>query len=54
MAVIAENTGVYHPAVTRGRDLGARPGRERQALFRASEGVRSPKFANPDAINRKR
>src|SRR5712692_4011602 len=47
LAIIAEEPGINHPSITRSRDLGARPGGNRQALFGASEAVGGPKF--PDS-----
>src|SRR5258708_21767013 len=54
LAVIAEHPRINHPAVARGGDLRARTGRDRKALFGASEPVRSAKFLDSHAIDRER
>ena len=54
LAVIAEGTGINHPAVTRRDDLGRGPGGNGKALFGAAEAVGSPEFLDPGAVNRKR
>src|SRR5437899_9637605 len=54
LSVAAKRSGVNNPAITRGCDLGAGPGRQRNAFFRAASAVGTAKFANLDAINRQR
>src|SRR6195952_3542958 len=53
LTVTAEGSGVNNPAVTRGCDLCASPGCQRNAFFYAADAVGTAKIANPDAIYRK-
>src|SRR6266700_2458230 len=52
LSVAAEGPGVNYPAVTRGCDLGAGPGRQRNACFDTARAVGTAKIANLAAINR--
>src|SRR4029077_10006203 len=52
LSVASEWTSVNNPAVTRGCDLGCRPGCQRNALFYAANAVGTAKFPDFDAINR--
>src|SRR5436190_12758428 len=52
LSVAAEGPGVNNPAVTRGCDLGAGPGCQRNAFFCAASAVGTAKIANLGAINR--
>ena len=52
LAIIAEGSGIHHPAITRSRDLAARPGGDREALFGASDAVRGAKFLDSHPIGR--
>ena len=54
LAVIAEGSGINHPAVTRRRDLGGGPGGDGNALFGAAQAVGSPEFPDPGAVDRQR
>src|SRR3954467_13671532 len=52
LSVAAEGTCVNNPAVTRGCDLGAGPGGQRNAFFDATRAVGTAKIANLAAIDR--
>ena len=54
LAIIAERTRINHPSIARGRDLAARTGGYRYALFRAPEAVRGAKFLDSRAVGRQR
>ena len=52
LSVAAERTGVNNPAVTRGCDLRAGPGCQRNAFFYATCAVGTAEIANLGAVNR--
>src|SRR5712691_4877599 len=54
LSVAAKRSGVNNPAITRCCDLGADPGRQRNAFFHPTCAVGTAKFANLGAINRQR
>src|SRR6195952_4251191 len=54
LSVAPKRPCVNYPAVTRGCDLCAGPGCQRNAFFQATDAVGTAKFANLDAIYRQR
>ena len=52
LSVAAEGSGINNPAITRGCDLRAGPGCQRNAFFDATRAVGTAKIANLGAINR--
>src|SRR6266478_6935357 len=52
LSIAAEGPGVNNPAVTRGCDLSAGPGCQRNAFFDATRAVGTAEIANPGAIYR--
>src|SRR3954454_8054020 len=54
LTVAAEGSGVNNPAVTRGCDLSAGTGCQRNAFFRPTDPVGTAKVANPGSVNRQR
>src|SRR5438105_15683356 len=53
LSVAAEGSGVNNPTVTRGCDLRAGPGCQRNAFFDATRTIGTAKIANPGPIDRK-
>src|SRR5271154_2764741 len=54
LSVAAERSGVNNPTITRGCDLGSRPGCQRNAFFYATGAIGTAKIANLYAVNRHR
>src|SRR4029077_20117379 len=52
LSVAAEGSGINNPTVTRGCDLGAGPGCQRNAFFDATDTIGTAKIANLGPIDR--